>query len=349
MAAVGMVLTASAQKTEMQMATLQNGNQTTVYYGQNALVDAYNAAQDTLGVIILSSGEFNVPTISKSVAIYGAGMEYDDSTGIRETYLRGSMSLIPADTKNEDGQTVKAGRKVNGIHLEGLHIGGDILINNNNNEPIRDLEVVKCECDGIKYYVSSYNNTIRQSVMRYGGIYSSNYSINSHSIHNNMLITNSWLKYVYFSNENTSTAKVDHCIIWSYNNYYSSEPISYTNSIIIAGNNVIPSTAHVSHCIFMNQTSYSGILGENNWEGLVDQGVWVESTDASYTESKTFALKYPDRYIGTDGTEVGLHGGAYPWNKISSIPRITECTIDTENAANGTIKVSIKAEAQTKE
>jgi hypothetical protein len=100
----------------------------------------------------------------------------------------------------------------------------------------------------------------------------------------------------------------------------------------------------------MENSYYKGPLGENNWVGLDNASVWAtEGEDGSYAETKDFALKDPSLYIGTDGTEVGLHGGAYPWNKIPSIPRITECTIDTENAANGTIKVSIKAEAQTKE
>ena len=64
---------------------------------------------------------------------------------------------------------------------------------------------------------------------------------------------------------------------------------------------------------------------------------------------KDFALKYPKKHTGNDGTEIGLHGGTYAWNKIPLIPRITSYELDTSNAANGTIKVSIKAEAQTKE
>lgn len=337
MAAVGITLTASAQKTEMQMATLQHGNQTRVFYVSEALINAYNAAADTSDVITLSSGEFVVPnSISKSIAIYGVGFENDEETGQKQTRLKSGIVLVPANSVNEDGETIIAGRKVNNVHLEGLCIDGDIKANNNGNEPIRNLEVIKCKLSGVTYSVDNYNNIFRQCVITYG--------IESRYINDfyasNLLVSNCYIGHVS-SFPSNSTIKINHCIVNSGGEY------NYTNSIIYSS---LGSTASVSHCIFIENASFSGVLGENNWTGLKNAGVWAaEGEDGSYAEDKDFALKYPDRYIGTDGTEVGLHGGAYPWNKIPSIPRITECTIDTENAANGTIKLSIKAEAQTKE
>ena len=344
MAAVGMVLTASAQKTEMQMATLQNGDQTIVLYGPHAFINAYNLAADSGSVITLSSGEFNTPSyIQKSLSIYGVGFEDDETTGTKRTYLDGQLRLKPADIVNEDGETVTAGKKVNGVHIEGLQAWG-VFADDNNSEPIYNLEIVKCKLQSIGFYVTSHNCTIRQCVIgnEIGGSYS-----NSSVYANNLLVSNCHVTCVkWFSNN--STIKVDHSILRFSGLIGYIGSYTYTNSIFIG--QTIPNYSPVSNCILMENSYYKGPLGENLWTGLKNAGVWAaEGEDGSYAEDKDFALKYPDRYIGTDGTEVGLHGGAYPWNKIPSIPRITECTIDTENAANGTIKVSIKAEAQTKE
>ena len=112
----------------------------------------------------------------------------------------------------------------------------------------------------------------------------------------------------------------------------------------------MPRTGYIAYnCIFV-------AIGDprqdenGNWYGVQNAGLWAaEGEDGTYAEDKDFALKYPNRYMGNDGTQVGLHGGTYAWNKIPVLPRITECTIDTSDVPNGTLKVSIKAEAQTKE
>ena len=78
-----------------------------------------------------------------------------------------------------------------------------------------------------------------------------------------------------------------------------------------------------------------------NWTGINEVGVWA---DTGYYE-----LKYPKKYIGTDGTQVGIYGGEYPWNIIPSTLRLLESDIDTKTSAEGILKVSIKVEAQNKE
>jgi hypothetical protein len=48
--------------------------------------------------------------------------------------------------------------------------------------------------------------------------------------------------------------------------------------------------------------------------------VFKDADNADYTTDRTFELKSPETYIGNDGTQVGVHGGAYPWNKAPSTP-----------------------------
>ena len=341
--ALGLALTANAQNTEKQMATLQHGEQTLVFYGTDAFRDAYNAAADTLDVITLSSGTFSAPgNISKSIAVYGAGFEKDEATGIEPTRLNGELYLVPADGVNEDGYTVKAEKKVNGVHIEGLYFDNALYFNDNDGTPIHNLTMAKCYCPYLYFSVDSYDCVVRQSII--GGFYSAG----NPNIANNLLLTNCYCfnNYGYLNLgtfDRSSTILVDHCILPSSG---ISGPFRYTNNIMYFGTT---SGAIYSNNVFVgNDTTAQDDNG--NWKGVTNAALWsAEGEDGSYEASRTFELKYPGRYVGTDGTQIGLHGGTYAWNKIPAIPRITEYEIDTHDVENGKLKVSIKAEAQKKE
>ena len=343
-----LALTIHAQSTDKQVATLQYGDQTRVFYGINAFKDAYNAAPDTLGVITLSSGEFNVPyPISKSIAIYGAGFENDTVTGTKRTYLRSEIRLTPADIQDGDGNTIKAGKRVNGVHIEGVYINGGISAGNNQNEPIHELNITKVQCGSVHFYVKNYNCIIKQSVITGWVQGSGSEAVTAY----NLLFSNNFIPVSIlngnFAFDKSSTVLIDHCIIGFI--LPSDATFRYTNNIFV--NKTLPAGAEGENNIFITTSGTSTTTSiDGSWYNMRNQGVWANETeDGTYAEGKDFALKYPKRYIGTDGTEIGLHGGIYAWNKIPSTPRITECIIDTKDAANGTLKLSIKAEAQTKE
>ena len=341
-------LTANAQETDKQMATLQHGDQTLVFYGIDAFVQAYEAAADTLDVITLSSGEFNSPgTVSKSICVYGAGFEDDETTGTNRTFINRNIDLTPADDEDEDGNIIKGGKHVNGVHLEGLNINGGVYCGNNNDVPICNLSIVKCNLAGsLLFDTPNYNCSIRQSVI---GKNYYNYSIESelngyaHSFYaENLLISNCWIQNGVYGFDNASTIKIDHCICMN----YSYGPYEYTNNIMFNA----PSNGAIARNNIFIGYEYTSDISEGNWSNLATAGVFAaEGEDGEYAAGKDFALKYPKKHVGNDGTEIGLHGGTYAWNKIPLIPRITSYELDTSNAANGTIKVSIKAEAQTKE
>ena len=64
-----------------------------------------------------------------------------------------------------------------------------------------------------------------------------------------------------------------------------------------------------------------------------------------YSATRTYKLVDKYATAGNDGTEIGLQGG-YGWVKTSSVPRITEISIDKLTSTDGILKVSLKAEAQ---
>ena len=338
MAAISL-LAAKAQNNELPTATLQHGEQTMVFIGIDAFQNAYEAAADSGDVITLSSGQFNVPSyITKSLSVYGTGFEDDEATGTKATVIGGgvySIYLRHGDINDSDGNVIKEGRKVNGCRFEGIAMHDINLESETNN-----ITISKCKFRDLNANAANTTNlTVKQCVSR------SIRGRNSYRVFNNLYVVNSHVGDI--SNiDNKSTIQVDHCIVTG----SLSQTVLCTNSILY---NSLPSGATAKNNIFvgLNSSVGNGVqdMG-NNWTGVVNAGVWAEEdADGSYAENKTFELKYPEKYVGTDGTQIGLHGGLYPWNKIPSTPRIVESNIDTKTSAEGKLKVSIKVEAQTKE
>lgn len=340
-ATAALSLFAQAQNTDAPMATLQHGDQTRVWMGVDAFIKAYEAAADSADVITLSSGNFRVPNeISKSFRLYGAGCEDDPATGTKATVLNSSLQFIPADITNEDGETVKAGRKVNGLHLEGVQVPA-IFLNRYEWTPVENLTITKCKIEDCRFNIHSKNVTIKQSVIT-GQITASDYYL----CYNNLLVINSYITgFGTSSVSSESTVHIDHCIV------KQQIPVTVlcTNSILY---NPLQSGSTSKNNIFVGTASIGNGVQDsnNNWTGIANAGVYAaEGEDGTYAEDKTFELKYPKKYVGTDGTEIGLYGGNYPWNKIPCTPRIMESNIDTKTSADGKLKVSIKVEAQTKD
>ncbi len=334
MAAISL-LAAKAQNNELPTATLQHGEQTMVFIGVDAFKNAYEAAADSGDVITLSSGQFNSPSnITKSLSVYGTGFEDDEATGTKATVIGGGITLRHGDINDSDGNVIKEGRKVNGCRFEGIALNYISLESETN-----DIIITKCKFNELSSWVTTTNLTVKQCVgWRIMGSY-------DYIVFNNLYIVNSHLDNTNYIDDK-STVQVDHCIVTG----NLSKAVLCTNSILYES---LYSGATAKNNIFvgLNSSVGNGVQDmNNNWTNVADAGVWAEEdADGSYAENKTFELKYPEKYMGTDSTQIGLHGGLYPWNKIPCTPRIVESNIDTKTSAEGKLKVSIKVEAQTKE
>ena len=66
----------------------------------------------------------------------------------------------------------------------------------------------------------------------------------------------------------------------------------------------------------------------------------------TYTEGMNFTLAEPEKYVGSDDTQVGLYGGQFNWRgtTLPSIPRITSLKT-TLDPLKGVLHVDMKAEA----
>lgn len=339
MMACGVVLWGRAQQgTDVLMATLQHGDEVSVYYGKTALEEAYTAAADSGDVVTLSAGRFTFSGyMQKSLTIVGNGFLSDMENGVFPTVITDALTFKPRDIVDDDGETVKEAVKVDGVRLEGLVLESDLSFTSSG--IIRNVEIVKCKLQALlNVTVNMENFVLRQSACLntvYFNRYGSQYN------HQNFYIVGSYVNYVVDAREH-STILMDHSIY----NSDMMDNITVSNSIL---RSYYVGGGTVNNCIFIEQNP-SNLVGAGNWVNCKYAGIFEESmNDLAWDGVKTFKLKYPEEYIGTDGTQVGLYGGPYPYNPTPSIPQIKESHIDTTVAANGKLKVSVTVEAQTED
>ena len=278
------------------------GDVTTIYYGQDALKNAYNAAVNG-SVITLTSGLFNSPgEIKKSVSIYGVGFEDNLTEGMQKTFINGEISYS-ADSE---------GHVLENFVLEGVHCG-TIWI-----KEVSCLTIAKCRFNGLGISGTGIDGTLVRQCY-FNNVDGNNYQIDGLTFKNN---------YMYGRVDRIipgSQLLFDHCVMSHWYRYSSASYhgiASYTNCIIY-NNHGLQANSYAEKNIFLQISErHDNITSVNNWFGIDVATLFSDGTTIDYAENRTFELAAPDTYKGTDGTPVGVTGGEYPWYKVPSIPYV---------------------------
>jgi len=339
----GCALALMAQTGDALSATLQNGESTQVFYGVDALKLAYAASEDG-ATITLSSGTFTNPgTIEHGIRIYGAGFENDTETGITPTKILGDFYAF-----NEDG--------ISDIYLEGVWVEKAIVIGNYYTaSTLNSLAVIKCYAIDVNFTNTDIASARISNCLIEGTIYS--YSNTGKA--DNLLVQNSYIRNKVGTFKGGGNVLVDHCFIAGYQDH---GPHVFRNSILYAS--AIGAGGSAESCIGIKDGYYTStgdvqpfrlvnavncvILDKTEWPALFTDA--FAEGNRNYLDSEgnphTFTLAESEKYVGTDGTQIGINGGTYPWNKIPSTPRIVSSNIAPETDANGKLSISFKAEAR---
>jgi len=299
---------ARAQMSEQVNAILQVGDEVTVFYGAGALANALTAAPESGAVITLSSGLFNAVTITKRVTIYGCGWFTDTENGIYPSTLNGTLTInLPEELEAPHD-----------VYVEGLYINGDV------NVPsfIDGLSVVKCSWNSTSFSKENKRVNLIQSYIR-GRNFSGA---------DNVILKNSYVnvRYIFpFSAE--STVLLDHCILTDgYDFDNGSSRFNCTNCVITASYCSSGGPKIFQYCVFPGgswaQTTGSG----NCWFNVNMATFYTDAENNDYGDNRTFTLAAPEDYIGSDGTEVGVNGGDYPWNKQPKTPVVKDLKLKVE-------------------
>ena len=297
---------AYAQGTDQISAILQHGDTETIFIGNTGLAKAYEAAVDG-DVIILSQGIFNsINNISKVLTLYGAGFEDNAETNTATTTINGIFRLGDGSDTEFDG-----------IHIEGVKINGGFGLNSQ----LKNVTIQRCSIvNNIEFNHNTENVTFRQCYML-GDI------LGQYKHANGLLISNCYITKNINNFSVNSFVHIDHSYMgYMYSRVYREyAQFLWTNSIINNLSGDMPSgyAAIVKNCIFFADNYYNDVNLENCYRLSSIADIFADGENADYSPTRTFELKDPTTYVGTDGTPIGLSGGA-GWNKVPSNPYVSK-------------------------
>ena len=337
------VVQVSAQSSVI--ATLFHDGDIKTFYGSGALRNAHAAAVHG-DVITLSSGSFTATDITKAVTLRGAGMEYDSISVTEPTIISGNFGIqIASDSTLQN----------NNLVMEGIYhnAAGVITVKGVLSHP----QFVKCRFYAIK--CDSGNNL--------------NYMYNANFI-NCMINSDIYVHKV-------SSGTFVNCYVASIDHYYSTDIsqqsafFEFQNSVVrdndfniltnfvfrncflygtgtTTNRNVFTTLSQAYNCIGMSaNTDNIFIHQSNNANTMVSAfsdvfKTWTGSYSA-YFKAKHLELTdaAKTKYLGSDGTQIGIYGGSIPFDPRPSNPQITKLNVASKSTADGKLSVDIEVKA----
>lgn len=328
------------------IATLSHDGEISTFYGTSALRDAHAAAQHG-DIITLSSGSFTSVTITKAITLRGAGMQVDTVAKTNPTVITGDFNINIPDSVEQR------------LTMEALYFNDIITISSLKNasflkDRIKDLQVYgidNCIMNNITFIhckICSFLN--KYSNLSYKGDSTSASFVNCYigfnlNDHNKCVVnaefTNCYVLFPYTSG--LSFLTFNNCILYNTS--------TYSNSYASADKyNKLPSNCVANYCLakcrtnelfvnIPNNTSNSYLSGELN--------TLFKTYTGNYTDEETFELtdEAKAKYLGSDGTEVGIHGGSLPFDPTPTNPQITKCNVASKSTADGKLSVDIEVSA----
>jgi hypothetical protein len=311
------------------VATLQHGEDISVFYGNNAFVSAHNAAVDG-DIVTLSSGSFIVPsTITKAITLRGAGVVSDSLAGTAPTIFAQQVVI------NVSNDSIP-------FQVEGILFSNEMQY-----ITMYNPKFTRCSFNKIAY--GSYNMNNAQFV---------NCMIKDFDFsraNNTTLINSVVWNPTYISDSHT--VLLYNSIMRIYNTYSSIGGLSAFNSIFIRDNNNNSnaynpsSTCTFFNCIGIRTGQYTpfGNAYVSDCTTYSSYGAVFESFTGNFSLKEPFILKeeIANSFLGNDGTQVGIHGGLVPYSNRPYYMVVKRCNVANKSTIDG--KLSVEIEVVTEE
>ena len=325
---VASVFTGKVYAQSSTLATLNHEGTISTFYGITALKEAYGAAVDG-DVITLASGSYSAIDLTKAVSICGAGMGLGAAKNVEPTILLGDFRLnLPEDNTTR-------------FSIEGIYHNGTIKYSK-----CQNAMFLKCRLNSISYYTQSSNKL------------------------KGISFVHCRIAKDFVLNNNCSVSLIN-CIVnepWCVNTSDDTSVFDFTNCVLKRSAKYLGYST-LRNCIFYNTTtatfvsstslyntvvfsSVSDVLDNivNNGTNIVTEdwpGVFKTYSGQQFEDVETFELtdEAKTKYLGTDGTEVGIYGGNLPFDPTPSNPQITKCNVASKSTADGKLSVDIEVRA----
>lgn len=305
------------------LATLSHEGQISTFYGASALKDAHAAAANG-DVITLSSGTFISTDINKGITVRGAGMGIDTTLVVEPTVIAGDFKIDIPDTVS------------NRLTIEGIYINNNILYTN-----VKNPLFLKCRLREVTY--ESTSSTMKDASFVHCRI-AKKLELRANC---SASCVNSVIMKPSNFNSNTCSFAFANCVVNMPEIIYWS---SFINCLLISNNAVyLSSNSTAYNCVGFNyQQIFKNITNLTNKTS--DYGAAFKTyrgSDFEQLDSETFELTDDARtkFLGMDGTEVGIYGGDLRFDPTPSNPQITKCNVASKSTADGKLSVDIEVNA----
>lgn len=324
------------------LATLSHDGTISTFYGTTALKEALAKANDG-DAITLSAGQFLASNINKAVTLRGAGMKINnDSINSHEsTIVQGEFDINLTDSTS------------NRLIIEGLYFTSKLTYNGT----IRNALFMKSRFYSIK--IGNNGGTLVNNSFIHCRI-AEEFDLSNNS---NACLINSVVWDPYNAPYTGSNFEFDNCVI-CYTTGYSNGPYSqsvvnlyYKNCVILQNgtNYFIPSSNVAYYCVGISTGSSSydifrNLASKNTTNKMISSGfsgIFSTLKGYTYNDHELFSLTETAKakYLGTDGKEVGIHGGNLPYEEDPTTPQITKCNVAAKSTADGKLSVDIEVKA----
>lgn len=320
------------------LIAVQNGNTVTLFSHLDSALNNANSG-DT---VYVPGGVWNIGTyqISKEIHIIGNGF-HPDST------KPGLLSRIAGQFQFRIGATNSS--------FEGFELNGSFVFIAN--------EIIENICiSRVKFENLHLTATTKLSVKE--SIFITTYANNQPA------------EYCYFSN-NIITGTI------TTNQYLPTRNCIYRNNVFIANYAFYPfccggyplytNNSILENNVFLNESGGGSILGSNNivnnnlfienWDlqscgclggnNIIGQNlsnIFINQADHSFFFDRDYHLKItsPGKNAGTDGKDIGIYGGLFPWKdgSLPSNPQIKFKQISSTTDQNGNLQINMVVKAQ---
>ena len=315
------------------VATLQHGENVSVFYGANALVQAHDAA--VCGdIITLPSGTFtahNGIVITKAITLRGSGCILDTITNVEPTII----PYIVVDIPEGDNGFLCEGFYFEYLNIDQLYNSKFIKCNidnvssSNGSSDTQNIDFINCIIKDFNCQLGFANFQFFNSVVN---LNNAGYRPGVH-YENGLSFINS---IVFLSTSNTDGILAQNSILLGCLEFNES---LFTNCVNIGcyGHN-INMFSNQQNSTNLSLEEYSDCFESFNGYDFY----WGSSEEFSYSERYILREDFASSFLGTDGTEVGIHGGLAPYNTRPNYMVMKRGNVAVQSTVDGKLSVDIE-------
>jgi hypothetical protein len=328
------LIAASITTKAQNLITVQHGGAPSFY---TTLPDAVNNAMagDTL---YIPGGSWDAVTINKPLHLFGVGHNPDSTSATARTIIN-QINLV---TGSDNGS------------VTGIQCSNGVLIESTNNYNISRCNIWTVSSDGNGGNQNITNISITECILQEVDLYGT-----GHTIYNDIFTGEAG----YVIPLNKSTVR---------NSVFLKGPIGQFAPLIANNctieNNIFEQETGTAYPVIGNGDIFNnnvngglgnGIInigqGNGNFPGetslqsiFVNYNAATTTGDAIYTADFSLLVSSPYKNAGTDGTDVGLYGGAFLWKpgSVPANPHFQAIKVAPKTDSSGNLKVQITVAAQ---